>query len=286
MNFQFDDPEEGLDGGVQIVGPVTAILIFGLPVFIIWKTRTKIFLLMFIGGLFWIITPFFFEGLTVLLLGIIILGLLLVLLAFKKGYINKKKAILLFALTGGLGGTVFYLFVIAPGGYAAGRGNGESLIDLPSIFALDRIGNLLQEGLLVLILISIFAIGFFIYNKFDLYQIFEQTQTEEKDIEQDISSAVDDTLQDLYKGNNIESTIMRCYQRMSMILEDKGVKDEKYMTPRELEKAANEILDVPISKISRIIDIFELVKYSEHSIDEKDKLKVVDDLKALRDELT
>jgi len=287
MNFQFA-AEEGEALEFALIGPLTAVLIFGIPIYIFWRARTRIFFLLFIGGLFFIITPIFFQALTAMVFGFTFIGLILISVAFKKGYISKFKAGGLFAFTVGVGVTILYLLMRTP--EEGKNGMFEGVVELtPSIFGEEGAlwGGFGGPGFFMLILISIFAIGFVLYQKFELYHLFELSdkEEEEKSMESDISSTVDKAISELHEGKDIKETIMRCYQRMSTILEEEGIKNEDYMTPREFEKVANENLDVATSKISSIREIFELAKYSSHRLEEREKERVLEDLEALRDEL-
>jgi len=277
MNFQFR-PGEGADWDIGLAGPLLAIILFGMPVFIFWRARTRIFFIIFSAGLFFLVTPFFFDALRALVVGLTVTGIVMVFIAFKKGYISKKKAGLLIGATVGSGGGLFFWFMIAETGRRDGFMSGV-LEDTGSLFG--------GTGFLMLILISIFAVGFFLYQKYEIFELFDfgDKEKDKKEIERDISSTVDKAIQDLIKGKDIRATIMECYNQMSLILEKRGIRDEKHMTPREFENTAIENLDVETSKISQIREIFELAKYSSHKLTEKDKERVIEDLEALRDDL-
>jgi len=280
MNFHFRAGEGG-GWDVAFIGPFTAIILFAIPIVIFWRARTRVFFIIFSAGLFFIITPVFFDALRAIIVGLVIVGLFLVIIAFKKGYISKKKAGLLIGVTVGTGGSIFYWFMTA-------ETDGERGV-ISDIWeeAGFTFGDFEGPGIFMLILISVFGLGFFLYQKYDLSRLFdfEDDGEDKKEIESDVSSAVDKAIRDLLEGKDIESTIMECYNQMSIILEEKGIRDEKHMTPREFENAAIENLDVTTSKISRIREIFELAKYSSHRLKEKDKERVIGDLEALRDEL-
>jgi len=282
MNFQFV-PGEGGDWDLSMIGPFFTIMLFAIPVLIFLRARTRIFYIMFGAALFWIITPVFFQAITVLLVGLAIAGFILVFVALKKGYISKKMAGLLTGVTTAFGGGIFYWIMSTPD-------NGDGLISSESLLP-DDIGFLPEfiegPGLFMLAMIALFAFSFFLYQRYELFGLldFGKEEEEEKEIESDVSSAVDKAIRDLLEGKDIKPTIMECYGQMSNILEERGIRDEKHMTPREFEKSANDKLDVTTTKISRIREIFELAKYSTHRLEEEDKERVIEDLEALRDEL-
>jgi len=279
MNFQFEAGEGG-SWDISFIGPFITIILFAIPVAIFWRARTRIFFILFSAGLFFIITPVFFQALTVLLIGFTLAGVILIFVVLKKGYISKKNAFGLIGIILVFGGGVFYWFMTIEGEAEEGV--------LSDIFG--ETGSFLGEfegaGFFVLILISVFGLGFFLYQRYELYDLFDfSDEDDKKEIESDVSSAVDKAIRDILEGKDIKATILECYNQMSLILEDKGIRDEKHMTPREFENAANESLDVTTSKISSIREIFELAKYSSHRLEEKDKEKVIENLEALRDEL-
>lgn len=114
-------------------------------------------------------------------------------------------------------------------------------------------------------------------NKYD-----EQDQSQ---IEEDISESVDRAIRDLNEGKDIRSTVIRCYQKMSYVLEDQGVTYDRFMTPREFEKSALNNLDMSRDTISDLTDIFEEARYSSHSLTESQRKAALKNLKSLREEI-
>jgi len=112
----------------------------------------------------------------------------------------------------------------------------------------------------------------------------EKREDEEK-LEDQFTSTVDSAVTELREGKDVHSTILRCYQRMCMILEEKGAKNFEFMTPREFEEQAIRTLNVSASKISEIREVFELAKYSNYRLGEEERDRAVKALKELRKEL-
>ncbi|MFW5946087.1 MAG: DUF4129 domain-containing protein [Candidatus Natronoplasma sp.] len=116
-----------------------------------------------------------------------------------------------------------------------------------------------------------------------------KSSTESKEdkgkLEDQLSSTVDSAVRELREGKDIYSTILRCYQRMCWALEEKGAKNFEFMTPREFEREAIRTLDVPSSKVSEIRKVFELAKYSNYRLEEKERERALKALKELRKEL-
>jgi len=111
------------------------------------------------------------------------------------------------------------------------------------------------------------------------------SKDDEEELEDQLSSTVDKAVTELKEGKDVHSTILRCYQRMCLILEEMGAKNFEFMTPREFEIQAKRTLDVPTSKITEIREVFELAQYSNYKLGEKERKKAVMALKELRKEL-
>jgi len=118
-----------------------------------------------------------------------------------------------------------------------------------------------------------------------LIPMVRSTEEEEKGVEDQLSSTVDKAVTELREGKDVHSTILRCYQRMCMILEEEGAKNFEFMTPREFEKQALSTLDLKTQTVSEIRKVFELAKYSNHRLGEEERDRSVEALKDLRREL-
>lgn len=292
MNFQYDTGAGEID--LSYLGVIVTIAPFVMAGIIFYRGRTRMFLFLFSFGLFWIITPVFFHALGVLYIGLSVLGVGLLIFALKKGYINSKKVALTSAFFIALGGFLFYFYsdLLADAIYGqlpsapikpTDIGEGFTYVWDKTDVAVESVGG---PGIFLLMIILVFALTFFIYQKLDLRSKSRPFKEDEKEkMEKDISSTVDRAITELHQGNDAKSTILRCYQRMCLILEEKGVENEEFMTPREFENVAKKKLIVSSRNISNIREIFELAKYSSHELTEKEKNRVVEYLKALRDEL-
>ncbi len=112
----------------------------------------------------------------------------------------------------------------------------------------------------------------------------EDGKTEEEELEESLTSTLDKAISGLDEGDEVRSTIIRCYREMSQLLEKKGAKNESFMTPREFK---NETIDeIPMFKkiISEITFLFEEARYSPHRLREKDRDIVLSHLKKLKEE--
>lgn len=108
---------------------------------------------------------------------------------------------------------------------------------------------------------------------------------EEEDIKEDISDTVDEAIKDLYKGKDVRSTVLRCYQKMCYVLETGGVQLEDSMTPREFKLEATKRLDVSTDVISDLTQLFEEGRYSSHKLGREQRKQALSNLKALREEM-
>ncbi|MBS3789611.1 MAG: DUF4129 domain-containing protein [Candidatus Thermoplasmatota archaeon] len=292
MNFQYDTSPKEVD--LSFLPIIVAVIPFIMTGIIFYKGRTRMFLFLFSFALFWIITPVFFKSLTVLYFALILLGSILLFFALKKGYINSKKVAMMTAFLIWLGGLLFYLYYDkyqkALYKYSYGSYGMPTEIKDSFTYVWDETGGSVESvggpGLLILVMISLLALGFFTYQKLRPVYLFDSVkEDDEEQIESEITSTVDEAINNLHDGKDVESTILRCYQSMCRILEEEGVENEDFMTPREFEMIANKKLTISSSKISNIREIFELAKYSSHELGEKEKNRALEDLKGLREEL-
>ncbi len=289
MNFQYDIGGSPLNlSYLEVIGIIAPFFIAAV---VFYKGRSRMLLLLLSFALFWVITPIFFEALGALYFGLIILGSGLLLFAVLQGHISSKKVAILVSLFIGIGGLIVYAFsdVLADALYGyfpldrLPSLNGESVSYLwdEAGVATESIGG---PGVAVFILIFVLAIVFFMYQRFQPLKPSKQVEDEDK-LEDDITSAVDRAITELHQGRDVKSTIIRCYQQMCLILEEKGVENEDSMTPREFEELATEKLDVPSLKIVNIREGFELAKYSSHPLGEKEKNRTLKNLKELKKDL-
>jgi len=291
MSFQYAAGRQDVD--LPSLGVIVALVPLVMVGIIFYQGRTRMFLFLFSFALFWIIAPIFFHVLGALYFGLIFLGLFLLFLAFKMGYIDSKKVAAMTGFFIALGGFIFWVYsdLLADALYGHFPSAPITAEDFGEGFTYvwDRTGAAAESaggpGILMLAVIVISALGFFVYQKLEPMRSDPGKREDEEKMESDISSTVDRALTELHQGKDIESTILRCYQRMCLILEKKGVENEDFMTPREFENVAAEKLNVSSSNISDIREIFELAKYSSHQLGDEEKERVVKDLKALRDEL-
>ena len=139
--------------------------------------------------------------------------------------------------------------------------------------------------LILMILIGGILAFLLIQRVIPLVKYTSEKKEDEKELEEQLTSTMDKAVTELRKGKDVHSTILRCYQKMCLILEEKGAKNLECMTPREFELQAVKTLDVSTSKLKEIREVFELAKYSNYRLGEKERNRAVKALKELREEL-
>lgn len=132
-------------------------------------------------------------------------------------------------------------------------------------------------GILIL-LSSILALIFFYIRHKNLSE--QSSETEEN-----ISSTADRAITELHEGEDVRDIIIRNYQKMLIVLEKEGVKQEISFTPRELEKMALSRLQLSEGTIDEMTRLFEEAKYSDHPLGEKERRRAIDNFKQIKDEL-
>jgi len=132
-------------------------------------------------------------------------------------------------------------------------------------------------GLLVFLISVLVVIFLYFRHK----KLSEQTI----EAEEDISSTADKAITELHEGRDVRDIIIRNYQKMLIILEKEGVKQEISFTPRELEKVAINKLKLTEATIDEMTKLFEEAKYSDHPLGEKERNRAIANFKRIKKEL-
>lgn len=141
-----------------------------------------------------------------------------------------------------------------------------------------------HTGVVLLPILIIALVLLFFYS--DIKRLFRPQKVEEKEVEEEFSKTVKDAIEDLYKGKDVRSTIIRCYQKMCLILEDSGITNEDFITPREFENKALDKLDVSERTIKDLTGTFEEARYSNHHLGEEKRKRALRDLHNLQEGLS
>lgn len=287
-----DDSFEG--GGGGLIDPgwaaiITSIIIFSVTGLLIFSKRDTsfwiplVFLGLWFGGTIFVVV---FQ-INLILVGVIAVGALLFAWLTKTNFGKRAKFYIGGTIAFGLGLILYYLFFGA-GDIISEESSGETGSSLlPELFGgggTGAEGGFRGSGLLIIVLIAIFVLLLFVMRRYELISAGSE-ESDEKELEEDLSSTVDQAIKDISQGKDVNSTIQRCYFQMCLLLEEEGAKNEDYMTPREFEKYALTQLSVSQSNISKIRDLFEKVKYGSHEFDEEQRKIAMKHLKNLRSEL-
>ncbi len=86
----------------------------------------------------------------------------------------------------------------------------------------------------------------------------------------------------LHAGGNIRDTVIRCYIQMTQVLaEERNVRREEAMTPREFEQILLTKLKLPDTPVERLTSLFEAVRYGDYHPGKREEMEAIDSLTAI-----
>ncbi|MBI3326162.1 MAG: DUF4129 domain-containing protein [Nitrospinae bacterium] len=88
-------------------------------------------------------------------------------------------------------------------------------------------------------------------------------------------------LRELREHADPRQAIIACYARLEHLLEDHGVPAYDHLTPQEYMGAALRGLDLPLDAFAGLIRLFELARYSLHSLDDAARTTAIAHLERL-----
>ncbi len=139
-----------------------------------------------------------------------------------------------------------------------------------------------QINILFPILLIVVPVIFLVVNQFwKAYSKREETPS----IKLQVRDTIDRTLNELYTGKDVRSTIIRCYAEMSYYLEEKGVRERKFFTSREFRANALRKLSIDPRLLYNLTRMFEEARYSTHPLGKYEKRKAIENLESLKKEL-
>jgi hypothetical protein len=103
--------------------------------------------------------------------------------------------------------------------------------------------------------------------------------------QEEVALALDESLDDLRSEPDLRRAIIAAYARMERTLAATGVPRRPSETPLEYLERALQALDASAPAVTRLTDLFEWAKFSQHEPDESMRDDAIDALVALRDEL-
>ena len=102
---------------------------------------------------------------------------------------------------------------------------------------------------------------------------------------EEIALALDESLDDLRNEPDLRRAIIAAYARMERTLAGAGIPRRPSEAPLEYLARALSELDASAAAVTRLTDLFERAKFSQHEPDERMRADAVDALEAIRDEL-
>ena len=103
--------------------------------------------------------------------------------------------------------------------------------------------------------------------------------------QEEVALALDESLDDLRSEPDLRRAIIAAYARMERTLAAAGIPRRPSETPLEYLGRALQALDASAAAITRLTDLFEWAKFSQHEPDASMRDDAIDALVALRDEL-
>ena len=101
----------------------------------------------------------------------------------------------------------------------------------------------------------------------------------------DLSSAVEETLDDLRAEPDVRVAIVRAYARMERVLERSGVPRDGAETPLEYVARVLLELDVRPEPVHALTELFERARFSAHALEADAKAAAIAALEGVRDDL-
>jgi len=103
--------------------------------------------------------------------------------------------------------------------------------------------------------------------------------------EEEAKRTIERAIRELYAGDDFRSVIIRTYQQMCLLLVNSPIKNERFLTPRELAALIVARLGWPEMPVEELTGLFEEAKYSDHPMDEEGKEKAIRCLTEIRETL-
>ncbi len=118
--------------------------------------------------------------------------------------------------------------------------------------------------------------------------VFTLIRNKRRDDFKELLDIIDTTTKKLYDTESpegVRAAIIEAYRRMGLLLETKGYKREDAETVREFEDALQAYLPIKTNSITKLTDLFEEARYSDHELDPKMRDKAIKALERLRKDI-
>ncbi|MHB8567148.1 MAG: DUF4129 domain-containing protein [Nitrososphaerales archaeon] len=97
----------------------------------------------------------------------------------------------------------------------------------------------------------------------------------------EVAQVLDDTVSKLKAGGEYRETVLECYRLISGILEKKSTVAGRTLTAREFKEIVSSRLALDTPYLSQATELFELARYSEKEITEKEAAVAIESLSNL-----
>lgn len=163
----------------------------------------------------------------------------------------------------------------AEGGGPTGPGGGvETTSEFPLYFTVAFLAA-------VVLAVSLFAYHFVPAFR-EAVLTKESQRTRKKRV---LARKVRRTIIDLESGEDFREAILRCYSEMCFVLAFKGVDSRPSLTPREFEHLAMGEVGLSKDSIRTLTGLFEVARYSDHDITQRQRNLAVESLRRIEAEL-
>lgn len=97
----------------------------------------------------------------------------------------------------------------------------------------------------------------------------------------ELAQRAQDAIDAIQAGADLKDTVSRCYFEMMQVLkEERGIRRERAMTPREFEARLEEA-GIPAAQVRRLTRLFEKVRYGDKQLGEQEERQAIVSLTAI-----
>jgi len=107
-----------------------------------------------------------------------------------------------------------------------------------------------------------------------------------KEKKEEYREYVEEAIYQVKITRDVRGAILAAYREMERMMQARGVRDEKYYTPREFENFALTTLKVSEEPVRELVNLFEHARYSNHPLEEKHRDAALNALEAIKNELS
>jgi hypothetical protein len=129
--------------------------------------------------------------------------------------------------------------------------------------------------ILAVLLLSLFAVFRYVRNK----PLLPPSTLQNGDLPR-AQGIVEEAMEDLYKGEDARSVIVRTYQKMTRLVQSR-MEVPASLTPRELAEMAGNSFGWPEGPTKELTSLFEEAWYSDHGLDAKARERALSSLKEI-----